>query len=324
MTKRARPIRWKVFLFSFVLTLSGHATFGSLAQTPPLKLDSLFPYLSRERDFDGIDFPKYAKFWESWHLVTVRFRSDTNEQRFIYANDLAYRALKSNAREFPDGAMFGKIGFGVEKDDAFPASLAPKSFKRIQLMEKSAKKHPGTNGWGYAIYLSGEGVPYATMKTTVEACHACHQIVADRDFVFSKSAFDPSPTAAGGNQFENLFVKKSFSSLDEAEKKALQATGITVSPAVQIKVLHLALFPGSVNESVPSLIDYVRKNKMPFLLIDLKSGYFLSAAPAQKSSCPDEVKLARSVDLFLKGKAKMQIDRGTACASTVTWSLNWL
>lgn len=54
---------------------------------------------------NGISLEQYRDFWQSWHLVTVRYRSDVGEQRFVYANDLAYEGLKSRSR--PD--LGGKL-----------------------------------------------------------------------------------------------------------------------------------------------------------------------------------------------------------------------
>ena len=41
-----------------------------------------------------IKFQSYKGFEKKWKLVTVRFREDTKEMRFTYANDIAWKTLK--------------------------------------------------------------------------------------------------------------------------------------------------------------------------------------------------------------------------------------
>src|SRR5687768_5898949 len=95
------------------------------------------PSLATLRSMNGIDPKPYDKFWLKWPLVTVRFRSDNGEQRYIYANQKAYRAMKEGLTEFPDGSVFGKVAFATEDDPQFPNSMDSTTFTRIQLMVKN-------------------------------------------------------------------------------------------------------------------------------------------------------------------------------------------
>jgi hypothetical protein len=39
--------------------------------------------LSSFNEVNGINPKKIDRFWEDWHLVTVRYRKDNGEQRFV-------------------------------------------------------------------------------------------------------------------------------------------------------------------------------------------------------------------------------------------------
>ena len=52
-----------------------------------------------ESKMNGLQLKDYPDFETKWHLVTVRYRKDTGEQRFTYANDIAWTAMNAG----PDG-----------------------------------------------------------------------------------------------------------------------------------------------------------------------------------------------------------------------------
>ena len=135
------------------------ARWAILAQiSAPLVASSSPPDESRyslkdAKPMNGIDPKQIGEFWNKWHLVTVRYRRDIEEQRFIYANPVAWRAMQSHAKTYPDGAMFAKIAFILDSDEKFPNSMTATLASRIQYMKKNLKRYPGTDGWGYALYL---------------------------------------------------------------------------------------------------------------------------------------------------------------------------
>ncbi len=184
------------------------------------------PDLGRERTFDGIDLPRLAAFWRSWKLVTVRYRKDNGEQRFVYANDIAWKAIRDGRARYPDGAMFGKIAFGTSDDAAFPNSAEPARFARLQLMLKDSKGHAESDGWAYAIIIGRGRPPYDSVQSTAAACHACHQAVPGRDYVFSTPAFGPGRQGSG-SAFDSRFTSRETSTLSEAQRGAL---GYVVDP----------------------------------------------------------------------------------------------
>src|SRR4051812_4515226 len=46
-------------------------------------------------EMNGHSLREFVGFEKNWKLVTVRFRKDTGELRFTYANDLAWKNLKA-------------------------------------------------------------------------------------------------------------------------------------------------------------------------------------------------------------------------------------
>jgi protein SCO1/2 len=128
--------------------------------------------LSERKTLMGIDPKKYDKFWENWRLVNVRYRTSPAEQRFVYANDIAWRTLKSGGAKFEEGAVFAKIAYTVGFDARFPSSYEPNKFSRIQFMKKDSKRYQSTDGWGYALYLQNSDQEEKFGDMELQACHA--------------------------------------------------------------------------------------------------------------------------------------------------------
>ena len=74
-------------------------------------------------DFKGVE--------KNWHLVTVRFRKDTQEMRWTFANDGAWKTLSSGSIEYPNGAVFAKIDAVTHEDAQFPSSAVPSGARRF-------------------------------------------------------------------------------------------------------------------------------------------------------------------------------------------------
>ncbi len=265
------------------------------------------PDLSKEHLFDGIDISKYDKFWEKWHLVTTRFRKDNNEQRFIFANPVAWKAMQSNSKVFPDGSMFGKVAFIVNDDPSFPNSLEPANFTRMQLMKKDHKAYKDSDGWGYAIMMHGAHAPYDNEKSTVVACHACHKLVPERDFVFSKATFmghslAQEAQAAAATDFRTRFKDKALSEMSAFEKRAVELT-TDKKEYEKIKYLSMELFPGSVSESIGALSQYSIRDNTIYAIINEKTHQFLVSNPLPRSpECKARARLARTMTVEQRSK----------------------
>lgn len=245
----------------------------------------------------GVKLSGIDEFWNKWHLVTTRFRKDNGEQRFIFANDIAYRAMKNGTKVYPDGAMFGKVAFLAYPDAAFPNSYEPEHFTRIQLMRKNAAEYSATNGWGYAYYFWGEKSAGVANKDIGAVCHACHAIVKDRDYVFSRPSFllvGDNPQRGNvlheqKHMLSDMFIKRNVSDLSANAKNAVKSIGVT---SATIQYLEMPLFVGSVSESIAPLAQYAIDKSATYLLIDEKSGAYLIAAPLpENSQCKKHAKL---------------------------------
>ena len=216
------------------------------------------------RMLDGIDVARYHGFWNNWKLVTVRFRKDNGEQRFIYANPIAWKAMRNGSTSYPDGAMFGKVAFAVGDDPSFPNSLEPRSFARIQLMRKDSRAYRGTDGWGYALIVRDAPPSQLSDRETATTCHACHRMVPERNFVFSHPSFleHAGSVAARPAGFRTRFKDQDVSSLTTFERRALSHVlrNESVSSLGEIKSASMGLFAGSVNESVGVLSRYATED----------------------------------------------------------------
>ena len=94
--------------------------------------------------------------------------------RLTYAKAIAAKVLKSGKTEYPDGAVFAKTGIHTSSDPQFESSVVPRGIRRYQLMVKNKKTYKTTGGWGYALFdASGKTFP-EDVKTTTNACYACH------------------------------------------------------------------------------------------------------------------------------------------------------
>ncbi|MGZ3806061.1 MAG: hypothetical protein ACXVB4_17735, partial [Pseudobdellovibrionaceae bacterium] len=72
----------KISIFLISTTLFSLA---SLGQNPPLP--TMPPEETGAEQMNGIVFKNYIGFEKKYKLVTVRYRTDSGEQRFVYAND---------------------------------------------------------------------------------------------------------------------------------------------------------------------------------------------------------------------------------------------
>lgn len=145
---------------------------------------------------EPIDYAPYKDFWRKWPFVTTRFREDTRELRFVFANEIAMKALREDKLPYPDGAVFAKLASPAGNDPHFPASKIPTDKTRFQIMVKDSKRFPETNGWGY-IYTGPDGKNWFKSMGEVVACHACHRIVPGLDYVFARPFDEKFPKAPG-------------------------------------------------------------------------------------------------------------------------------
>lgn len=266
---------------------------------------------------NGINPKVFDNFWHKWELITTRFRKDNSEQRFVYANSIAYNAMKLGSLVFPDGAVFGKLAFKAVPDAQFPNSLEPTNFTRLQIMVKNAEKFKENNGWAYYIYVDGKSHPPASDQNKQLACHACHLLVKDRDFVFSAPTFLSTVGSLYsniGNTFDSIFHYESKKDLSKFEREMLK---LLRSNPKGVMIRRMRLFSGSLSESIAPLAKYVQSGKA-YAMIDPIGKRFLLVERTTKpiSKCG---RTGARVYLNLKKNGDWRLKEGLVCEGYKRW-----
>lgn len=232
----------------------------------------------KSNEMSGIKLSDFTDFEKKWKLVTVRFRRDTGEMRFTYANDTAFAALMNSATDYPKGAVFAKIGFKTNQDPGFPSSVVPTESRRYQFMVRDQDKFSKTDGWGYALFdLDGFVYP-ENAEVQTAACAACHRIVPERGYVFSEYLeMSPKKRSDKSQLTGNHFTQKI--KYEDVVVKKLPADIQKLIPSSYKKVRLLKheisqfLFQGTLDEIKPALSGEAIASKQPALILsaDLKS-----------------------------------------------------
>ena len=142
---------------------------------------------------NGIAFSE-IRGYEDWKVVAPSFRTDNNEVRVILANEVMIGAFRTGAPapggSFPDGSIIVKIGYSAVTSQSFAAALVPGILKRVEFIIKDSRRFPRTSGWGYArfVYDPAKAVftTYGKDAAFGQECYACHTVVKDQDFIFTK------------------------------------------------------------------------------------------------------------------------------------------
>ncbi len=298
------------------LLFSGQSALGNNDSLTITSLKSLRP-------MNGINPALHDKFWEKWQLVTTRYRGDNGEQRYIYANDLAYSAMRDGELEFPDGAMFGKVAFLTEEDPQFPNSFEAIDFTRLQLMEKDRKRFKETDGWGYWLHVDGVTSNSAEDSSNALACHACHTLVKQRDFVFSGPTFLGSVASTLGNvgtKFEDRFRTRALSELNQYEKSIL---ALLPQQPTKVKSLRMRLFSGSLHESIGPLARFTESKELYLLSDPIQKRFLLAQHLPSQDGCKSRAKviMIRSKKQLVAGERKRLkvLSTGTVCDGSNRW-----
>src|SRR5262245_19706551 len=221
---------------------------------------------------NGISLSQFPEFEKKWRFVSSRFRTDTGEMRLTYANELAWRALEKGSAQYPDGAVFAKIGLMTRGDPAFTSSKAPVGARRFQLMVRDRKAYADHDGWGYGLYDGNGKVFYGSMagKTVAQvtdACHACHKLVEHRDFVFS-IPMDLTP-GEHVSPLANLSLTVPFATV--AAETLLPEVRQYTDNAREVRLLQGSLqqhfFQGTLAEIQPTLAEESVRTGLPSALI---------------------------------------------------------
>lgn len=249
---------------------------------------------------NGYRLSDYKDFEKKWKLITVRYRKDTGEMRFTYANDLAYKNLMKNTKDYPDGSVFAKVGIKTLDDPAFISSAVPAGARRYQLMVRNKQKHTDTDGWGYALF-DAQAMPFPEPQgQQVAACAACHRIVPERNYVFSQ-LMESSPLfkKTSANQPDKSFNRNiedriPFKEISVSElPKPLQSKLVNKTGKVRIvnHEITQAVFQGTLDEIRPTLSREAARTKKPAILLsDDHLSFSLVYVENEDSRCQDSGK----------------------------------
>jgi len=226
----------------------------------------------------------YKGFEKKWNLVTVRHRRDSNEMRFTYANPVAWKAMQSGVKEYPEGSVFAKIGLVVGEDPAFPSSVVPNGARRFQFMKKD-KKYKDTDGWGYALFDSSAKTFGEDPSLTAQACHACHRLVPDRGFVFSQP-LDFNPFSGNYQPLVGVadsrvqFIDGSVDKLPEKARAFLPED--TRKIRLVVGEIQKKVFEGTLNEIRPALALELKTSGLPAILVSDDQRFVSMVFPAKQ------------------------------------------
>lgn len=221
---------------------------------------------------NGYKLSTYQGFEKKWKLVTVRFRKDTGEMRFTFANDLAYKNLLKGSTDYPDGSVFAKVSHKTQEDSAFTSSAVPSGARRYQYMVRNKKLHASTDGWGYALFDS-EGLVYPEkIDVQSNACAACHRVIPERGFVFSqlmelKPGKGIKKSLKNPGNFESKITYESVdvAAIDEVVRKLFPKNTKTVRKLTH--EISKYLFQGTLDEIKPTLTKEAILSKVPAIII---------------------------------------------------------
>lgn len=267
--------------------------------------------INDETHMNGYALEDYKDFLQNWRMVTVRYRKDTDEMRITFANELAWKTLESGATDYPDGAVFVKVGIVSSEDPYFVSSMVPRGARRYQFMIRNQSVHQETGGWGFALFdVNGKTFP-EDLPTASKACFACHTVVEERGFVFSQ----PFQLAPGAHHFFPAGAQASESSENPFQKIKFKAQTVTTLPAElqkhldkkwkTIQVLDDAritthIFQGTLDEIKPTLERESFTTKLPAALISADGKRFSLIHPISQDGCK-ETRAFRSLMTYQEG-----------------------
>lgn len=263
---------------------------------------SAFAYFEISRtqrtEMNGIKYDAYKDFTKEWKLVTVRYREDTNELRMTYANDIAIKAMKGLKPQYPDGAKFGKVSYLLEEDPAFPSSKLPSESRRFQFMIRDKKLYKDTQGWGYALFDQNGHLYNEDVKEKTMACVACHQLVEERDFVFSRPI---EYVQMGPLTRKNDLVV--FKSKKPEELKGLNdyLKGSSASIESLEGTLKNHAFSGTLDEVVPLLTERSKAFSRSAILHVNEKNFTLVKLLQDQSLCKETPKKAFEIIIVFNG-----------------------
>ncbi len=315
------------------------------AAVPHAKNDRNGPGADTAMDFEqnGYSLEQFKDFQKKWHFVTTRYRKDTGEMRLTYANDLAWNALLAGSTDYPDGAVFAKIGFVTEEDPSFTSSVVPSASRRYQLMVRNKKKHAATGGWGFAIFGKFGEVMTKDRGTNGELCIACHNMVPEKGYVFSVPMQEAVEKTADRPTSATIITPASLNETAAQAKPVFETEKATDLPPdvldlipetfTEVRRLKKTSLEtkaqGGIGEMRPFLIREAVKSQLPAVLVnaDRKEIFALAYQRVVETDCmtPDGKKGVVVVTHFNGGEketstGKIRTRSGKLLSVSTIWT----
>ena len=125
-----------------------------------------------------------------WKLISVAHEdASLNDIRAILGNDIAVKAYREGTFPFPEGSIIARISWMYEPSEEnnkifgrTQSFIAGPPTNGVQFMIKDSKKYAATGGWGYAQFNDSKPIALSS------SCFVCHQLIKERDFVFTRYA----------------------------------------------------------------------------------------------------------------------------------------
>lgn len=276
--------------------------------------------MAQDISMNDIHLLEYGDFTKTWKLITVRYRQDSQEMRFVYANSLAMDAISKGASSYPDGSVFAKVGFKSGVDPAFNSSIVPSGARRFQFMVKNSKKYPETDGWGYALFQSNGDLFEGDVKTVTQSCHACHKLVPERDYVFSEP-IEVSPLIKDAQATYKL--KKNISHIYFSQLEKKQFSNKLKKYVKNIKSIDVVegeirqfFFGGTLDELTPVLINNSLKTKNISGFVSLDQNTFkIIQLSESKGKCADSEYYFKTYEFRAEWKEPKSLEVKNLCYS---------
>lgn len=229
-----KKIRTIFLVISFAYSLNCRAEEPRINLfVPPDK----FSGLDKKNDIDVKTLTQ--DFEKNFAFVSAHYRDDKNEIRLIYGNKLAIKGMESKNSTYEEGAVFYKVVYDAQRDPSFEASLISKPRPKVrQVMIYNQKKYQKFGGWGYAVF-NDDGVTLpGDPEQTNSTCYACHNIVANRNYVFSFLTFGISPSDNSKKPSPPDLNKKSSYEMKSKELFGFKEVELTtVNPEIR-RIFH--------------------------------------------------------------------------------------
>jgi hypothetical protein len=146
----------------------------------------------------GLAFSEFRGY-EKWEVVSIS--QDGPLIAAILANPVMIAAYKAgtpgNGKAFPDGSKMAKVHYIPKKMETFPNATVPGEQHDVDFMAKDSKRFADSGGWGWAVFeyeaktnsfRPGNEKDTPPQANDAKCGFACHQIVKNRDLVFTDYA----------------------------------------------------------------------------------------------------------------------------------------